>query len=112
MPRAPKACGRAGCTSRVVGRTYCDEHRPQTWTSHPSANALALTSADRARFRARVLRRDAVCRWPGCSEPATEADHVVAIALGGDPHDADHNGQGLCPPHHALKTRLDRAASR
>jgi hypothetical protein len=29
MPRAKKACGSFGCPERVVGRTYCPEHRAE-----------------------------------------------------------------------------------
>lgn len=111
MPRAPKQCGSPGCEERVVGRTYCAEHTPTTWDSYPSPNARAMTGAQRGRFAAAVLARDTVCRWPGCTRPATEADHVVSIGQGGDPHDPA-GGAGLCREHHAAKTRAEAAEGR
>lgn len=41
-----------------------------------------------------------------CDELATQDDHVVALAHGGDEHDPA-NRQGLCGPCHAAKTKAE-----
>ena len=58
--------------------------------------------------RARVLRAQPLCvacLRMGRIVPATEVDHIVALANGGA--DTDENRQGLCPDCHEAKTRAD-----
>lgn len=66
-------------------------------------------SGDRHTFshtmRRAILRRDPICRHCGAAA-ASEADHIVPHAEGGD--DTLANGQGLCSPCHADKTRLEK----
>jgi 5-methylcytosine-specific restriction endonuclease McrA len=47
------------------------------------------------------LREEPDCRV--CGEPATHVDHIVPIAEGGEPLNAD-NLQSLCKRHHGPKT--------
>jgi hypothetical protein len=77
MPRAPKQCGRFGCTEAVTGRTYCVEHE---------AERQALMTAKRGNFRqrgydaqhdreakaakAKAIRERATC--PRCGQPILE----------------------------------------
>lgn len=58
------------------------------------------------RLRARVLRRDPVCRACGLA-PSAEVDHVQP----GDNHD-ETNLQGLCRPCHARKSAREGIAAR
>jgi len=58
------------------------------------------------RWRKLVLARHPICCASGCGKLATEADHVVALSLGGTW--AVENGQGLCKRHHSQKTRREQ----
>ncbi len=67
--------------------------------------------------RARILKRDPVCRCPGCrhhtgpcTQPSTDADHILNLARGGTNH--IENGQGLCHPCHLIKTAHEAHAHR
>jgi 5-methylcytosine-specific restriction endonuclease McrA len=42
---------------------------------------------------------DGKCSVPGCTRPATTADHIVALRLGGD-HSVD-NLRPMCPHHNS-----------
>ena len=104
MPRASKACGHFGCPTKVVGVTYCDEHRPMNWRGDPRTS-----TAEHKAWRRAVLDRDHWrCRlkYPGCTGKATQADHKVAVAFGGAPFDVA-NGQGACPHCHKIKTQAE-----
>jgi 5-methylcytosine-specific restriction enzyme A len=62
-------------------------------------------------LRAAQLEREPVCREcakVGKQRPATEVDHVVAIADGGS-FDEPSNHQGLCDRHHWQKTEDENA---
>ncbi len=48
------------------------------------------------------LNRFPLCQAPGCTEAATDVDHIVARARGGT--DDDTNLQSLCHSHHSQKT--------
>lgn len=104
MPsKAPGRCTQCPVLATTKGR--CDEHQRKAW-ENPSANTRALTGGQRARFRAEVMQAsDGKCAW--CGQPATEADHIRAIGLGGSPTDSTHNGMGLCSECHVLKTESD-----
>ncbi|MEU6641249.1 HNH endonuclease signature motif containing protein [Saccharomonospora sp. NPDC046836] len=56
--------------------------------------------------RARILKRDPICRACGV-RPSTIADHIVPVAEGGT--DDETNGQGLCSPCHDPKSAAERA---
>ena len=62
---------------------------------------------DWKRIRAKVLRRDGgLCQWPGCTEPATDVDHM------GDPNDHRLEMlQSLCGWHHRRKTATEAGRS-
>lgn len=67
------------------------------------------------KMRRAILRRDPICRCLGCPDhqgatctsPSTEADHVLAVARGGQHTMA--NGAGLCSDCHEHKSRADTA---
>lgn len=106
--RAPSRCTQ--CRQLATHHGRCDDHQVKPW-ERSSANTRALTGRQRAHFRAKTLEAAAgICEW--CGKPATEADHILAIALGGDPHDHENNGQALCATCHELKTKQDRVRAR
>lgn len=100
--RAPTRCTQ--CKRLATHQGRCDQHQVKPW-ERSSANTRALTGRQREHFRQATLRANPTCAW--CNQPATEADHILAIGLGGDPHDWENNGQGLCDTHHAIKTKRD-----
>jgi 5-methylcytosine-specific restriction protein A len=53
-------------------------------------------------WRQVILARDPVCRWPGCTAPSTDVDHIVPKAAGGS--DLETNLRGLCHSHHSAVT--------
>lgn len=58
--------------------------------------------------RRRILTRDGhVC---SCGAPATQVDHVVAVAHGGTHH--DDNLRAICGACHDAKTRREQAAGK
>lgn len=67
------------------------------------------TREQRQAFRAAVLSRDGyTCQSCGLFDPTgeqLEADHILALADGGDPFDV-RNGRTLCRPDHRAKTNL------
>ena len=54
------------------------------------------------RIRLRQLRKQRRCQWTGCTEKATEVDHVIA-RFEKRPGDTD-DLQSLCHYHHGIKT--------
>lgn len=110
MPRAPKPCNHDGCTERVRGRRYCDQHKPTGWAKGPSRTA---TPEHRA-WRTAVLARDrgsCQIKGPRCTGRATEADHVIPVARGGAELDTD-NGQAACTTCHRVKTLREATEGR
>lgn len=80
------------------------------WTNGPSRTS---SSAHRA-WAAAVMRRDrGLChiRGPRCTTSATEADHILPVARGGDPLDVA-NGQAVCHACHQVKTNAEAAEGR
>jgi 5-methylcytosine-specific restriction endonuclease McrA len=67
-------------------------------------------SAEWKALRAACLRRDPVCRTPGCGRASTHADHVVPRARGG-PDDLV-NLQGLCASCHNRRSASGNAEPR
>lgn len=53
-----------------------------------------------------VLRDHPWCQVPGCTNMATDVDHVEPIEAGGAPFDRS-NLQALCKKHHSAKTALE-----
>ena len=53
-----------------------------------------------------ILARDVLCVVPTCKRPATQADHIIPLSMGGTW--ALENGQGLCHQHHSSKTAREQ----
>lgn len=107
MPYAPpRACREPGCPHRAIeGVGVCShhEHKRRARTEQARPNAYQRGYDRRwAKLRLLVLRRYPICRLPECYAVATEVDHIVPKAQGGD--DSMDNLQGLCKRHHSQKT--------
>lgn len=106
MVRASKPCATPGCPNLEP----CAAHPREAWAG--SGHRTRARRGDARRNR-RVMREHGgichVCNLPG----ATEIDHVIPLAWGGD--DAEHNlrpihgGPGSC---HARKTSAEAAEGR
>jgi hypothetical protein len=58
--------------------------------------------------RAKILAAtNHVCARPDCPERATDVDHILPLWLGGS--NREKNLEGLCPGHHAAKTKAEAA---
>lgn len=78
---------------------------PSQWAG---STRRARLPRDWPAIRQRILKRDQRrCTWPGCGQPATDVDHIVA----GDDH-TDANLTSLCDPHHRAKSGREGAAAR
>jgi 5-methylcytosine-specific restriction protein A len=104
MPRPLHVCAEPGCSELCAG-TYCEQHaRPKT----PRARDTRGSSTARGygyqwqQTRAAFLKAYPWCMAAGCTKPATDVDHVTALAKGGT-SDWD-NLQALCHEHHSRKT--------
>lgn len=113
MPRAPRICNELGCSTLVYDekRRRCDAHyKPFGGKGGTSSRT---TTSDHKRRRLRVLGRAGYrceVRYPDiCIGTATEADHVVALSLGGT--DSDFNMQAVCTPCHRRKTSREGHAA-
>ena len=104
MPGALHVCAEPGCAELTAG-TYCEQHakpsRARAPDTRPSPTARGY-GYDWQKTRAKFLKAYPWCMWPGCTKPATEVDHVTALAQGGA-SDWD-NLQSLCKQHHSMKT--------
>lgn len=105
MPkRAARICSAPGCGRLIRGNTRrCPLHetpRPKPKYPRESPHRRGY-GRDWQKRRARILKRDPVCR--SCFVNAsTEVDHILPKRAGGT--DSDENLQGLCTPCHSSKT--------
>ena len=77
--------------------------------SRPGSQNLRLNGWERQRVRALFLRLHPlceVCEAEGRVSEATELDHRIPLAAGGD--HSWPNLSGLCAEHHLAKTRRER----
>ena len=106
MPRAPSKCARFGCETHTT-RRYCPEHAIGWQTKG------APRTAEHKAWRLAVLNR---CGWrcqtqgPGCEGRATQADHIIPVAEGGQT--TLQNGAGICVTCHKKKTGAEAARGR
>jgi 5-methylcytosine-specific restriction endonuclease McrA len=65
------------------GKSRCWEHGGKAWRrTSPAKTAVAYRDAQYQRNRATILKDGPLCLWCGV-KPATTADHLRAVALGG-----------------------------
>lgn len=103
----PTSCPAPGCPELTFGGR-CPKHRaeaerPYRQTPEAKARKKIYNSRRGAGVRRTVLSATPWCAVEGCQELATEVDHVLSLADGGDPWSAA-NLQALCHRHHAEKT--------
>jgi 5-methylcytosine-specific restriction endonuclease McrA len=94
-----RRCLKLGCPETTATRSYCPKHRGGGWASYQPPWAHYYQSAVWKRRRADQLAQDPLCAQCGAS--ASHADHVVAVAAGGD---FDGPLQSLCARCHRRKT--------
>lgn len=115
MPVAPlKPCKKPGCRN-LTANVYCEQHQGARKLEREVFDRRRGSASSRGYGRAwqatrlRILARDAVCQNPYNIENhlvvATEVDHKVPKAKGGD--DSDDNLQGLCRECHSRKTATE-----
>ena len=104
MPRtAPKPCTFPGCPAITRGGR-CERHQRRTEGDYDRKRGTAAQrgyDATWRRLRKMVLNRQPICQACG-RRPATEVDHIIPKARGGD--DSFENLAGLCRPCHSRKT--------
>lgn len=103
----PTPCRYPGCPALSHDR-YCDAHARATrreYDARRGSGAERGYGAPWRQLRATILRRDPVCRWPGCEERSTDVDHIVSKRRGGS--DDPSNLRGLCHSHHSRKTVIE-----
>lgn len=108
------ACAYPMCKALLHKGRWCSIHTPTITRDYKREDQYRGTRQERGyganhqRWRLMVLARCPMCIWPGCTAPATEADHIIPLSKGGSW--ALDNGQGMCKRHHARKTRQDNNA--
>lgn len=107
MPnRSPSLCVEPGC-GEPTHKTRCPEHtRTRERETHDPKRQRVYHSRQWKTVRKRVLSRDVWCKTPGCTNLATDVDHVKALRDSDDPFD-DANLQALCKRHHSQKTAAE-----
>jgi len=114
MPaRTPTPCRVRGCNALVADRGgYCAAHKGESWSRHNKKKNSSERGygARWVKQRDAALRRDrglcVLCLAEGRATPATEVDHIIPKAHGGN--DALTNLQSICTPHHRHKTARER----
>lgn len=116
MPRAPRQCPATGCTERIVGRRYCEQHtRERQWTSasRPYGTPSRTGTTTWRRIRQQAIARDGnrctQCGADGRHVPLV-CDHIVPVSQGG--HDTLANARMLCEACHRPKTQAEARAGR
>ena len=110
-----KPCCAPGCGVLARGARYCDKHKHlgDAWATSKRAEK-ALSGRPWRRLRDRILKRDGYlcqyCLQNGRPESATEVDHRLAVAFGGD--DSENNLVATCAKCHAEKTQAEAKRAR
>jgi len=95
------------CGQRAVRAGRCRRHYAQSERRRGTAYQRGYGREHQQRFRAEVLRRDALCVL--CGAPATVADHWPrsrrALERAGDDPNDPRFGRGLCVSCHNAHTR-------
>ncbi|MEW6479768.1 MAG: HNH endonuclease signature motif containing protein [Pseudomonadota bacterium] len=106
---APKPCSHPGCGKLVRdGTNRCDAHKRADWTKKVDA-PKRMTGRKLQAARAELFSRQPLCVHclpKGIVKPATQRDHIVPLAEGGE--DVPDNTQGLCDECHNAKSLVER----
>lgn len=83
MPWAPKRpCPGPGCSALIArGERYCPAHKSEAWRGRPTPAQRGYDYQYQKNRKIALERDGYLCRR--CGGPATQADHVVALAKGG-----------------------------
>jgi 5-methylcytosine-specific restriction enzyme A len=110
MARALSVCSSPGCYELVKSGKCGDcrkAARKRSDRNRPNAGERGYDAKWR-RTRARFLQLNPWCSEPGCSERATEVDHIDGLgplSIDGHKH---RNLRGFCKPHHSKRTARDQ----
>jgi len=103
MPRPPSKCARYGCQTNTT-RRYCPDHATG-WrvkgTVTPELKAWRLAVLNRCGWRCQT-------QGPGCQGRASQADHIIPVAEGGQT--TMENGAGICVTCREIKTQAEARA--
>jgi 5-methylcytosine-specific restriction enzyme A len=106
MPyRARKPCCWPGCPA-LTSERYCLVHTRVAHRQHDRTRGPASQrgyGGAWAKLRLLVLHEEPLCCV--CGAPATDVDHIIALARGGD--NSRGNLQALCKSCHSVKTLRD-----
>lgn len=64
------------------------------------------------RFRAKFLKAYPRCSEPGCTEPATQVDHIKSVREHPELRLVHTNCRSFCHPHHSARTARDQGFGR
>ena len=106
MPTAaPRPCGHPGCGALVRdGSGRCAKHAKEAWAK-PVIATKRITGRKLQEMRKALFTRSplcAACELVGRVTLATQRDHIIPLAEGGE--DNDGNTQGLCFACHETKS--------
>jgi 5-methylcytosine-specific restriction protein A len=107
MPLKPmRPCPHPGCGNLTRGK-YCEDHKSQhTWAHNKEVRRLRGRKLQRERERLFNEQPLCVeCLKVGRDTPATQRDHIVPLAEGGE--DARDNTQAICQACHDAKTKQE-----
>ncbi len=107
MPSFPsRPCTYAGC-GRLVndGTSRCEQHPHKAWARTATPAPQRPSGRANQRLRRELFEREPLCvecKRRGRVSLATQRDHIVPLAEGGQ--DVAENVQGLCNECHMAKT--------
>lgn len=106
MPRrAPSPCHHPGCHETGTD-TRCPTHTRAHRQARDTDTRWVYRHPRWRPLRTQVLDEQPWCADTGCTQMAVDVDHIVPLAFGGKPFDRT-NLQGLCKPHHSIKTNRE-----
>ena len=97
-PRPLRPCLQPGCTL-LVAKGRCPTHSRQ-YERYRGSAAKRGYGPRHQHWRKLVLGREPLCR--DCGKPATDADHIIPLSMGGTWE--LENGAGRCHRCHSRKT--------
>lgn len=94
-------CTVSGCPELARGG-WCPKHRREHERGRGSATERGYGGRAWRFTRRYVIGRDPFCNEAGCSDPSTDAAHIVPRTEGGS--DDPSNLRGLCHRHHSSES--------
>jgi 5-methylcytosine-specific restriction protein A len=104
--RGLTVCAEPGC-AELTDTIRCPTHATAKTREYNANRPTAAQRGYDSRWQAtrkRYLLAHPTCQHPGCTEPATDVDHIDGLGpLAPRGHD-ESNLQAMCRPHHTRKT--------